>query len=452
MQMQSAIDRPSAQAEGKDQVSGAGNAVVLGTTIWRQLANGMGVLVIPDHRSPIVTHMVWYSNGALDDPEGTSGIAHFLEHLMFKGTEKFPPGAFSRWLQSIGGQENAMTSWSYTCYYQRVAKAYLANCMAYEADRMTNLILTDEIVAVERDVVLAERGMVIESSPDRMLIETLFGVLYRDFPAVRPVIGYRNEIEGLSQQDALDYYSRFYCPENATLVIAGDVDPDQAVAMAEEIYGQLPRKGKLPERIRPRLPVLSERIRQSLSHPAVVQPKLMRINRVPSHASGGGRVAASLYVLQYLIGNGHSSRPYRDLVAGGGKIVSLYAEYLRDAFATDTPFMLSIVPTPGLSLDQAESAYEAALERLAREGFDPADVARAKTLAVAEQVFHRDSHTELASSFGASICCGVSRETSGCWEQDLRSVDAEDLMHALKLISGDSVVIGHLLPAAKNAN
>ena len=218
------------------------------------LANGLDLVVIPDHRAPVVTHMVWYRNGSADDPPGKSGIAHFLEHLMFKGTRRHPKGEFSEFVSEVGGMENAFTGNDFTAYFQQIAKQHLKACMGFEADRMTGLTLTDEIVAPERDVVLEERRMHCDTDPGAQLGEAVQAALFTHHPYGIPVIGWGHEIEGLKREDALAYYKRFYTPENAILVVAGDVEPDEARALAEETYGKIKPRGAKPERVRPMEP------------------------------------------------------------------------------------------------------------------------------------------------------------------------------------------------------
>src|SRR5271154_893000 len=204
-----------------------------------KLDNGLSVVVIPDHRAPVVTHMIWYRNGSADDPPGKSGIAHFLEHLMFKGTKTHPKGAFSEAVAEIGGQENAFTGNDYTAYFQRVAKEHLGAMMEFEADRMTGLVLTDEIVAPERDVVLEERRMHCDADPGAQLNEAVQAALFTHHPYGLPIIGWSHEIESLNREDALAYYKRFYTPENAILVVARDLMPDEVHTFAEETYGKI---------------------------------------------------------------------------------------------------------------------------------------------------------------------------------------------------------------------
>src|SRR4051812_26159181 len=219
------------------------------------LANGMQVLVIPDHRTPVVTQMIWYKVGSADETPGKSGLAHFLEHLMFKGTAKHPAGEFSQTVLKIGGNENAFTSNDYTGYFQRVPRDQLARMMEFEADRMTGLILKDENVLPERDVVLEEFNMRVANNPDARLTEQMMAALYLNHPYGRPVIGWHQEIEKLDREDALAFYKRFYAPNNAILIIAGDVEANDVRPMVEKYYADIPTQPAIPvKRTRPQEP------------------------------------------------------------------------------------------------------------------------------------------------------------------------------------------------------
>ena len=242
----------------------------------------MDVVVIPDHRAPVVTHMVWYRNGSADDPRGKSGIAHFLEHLMFKGTQNHQQGEFSHLVAELGGQENAFTSYDFTAYFQRVAREHLGVMMEFEADRMTGLNLTDEVVAPEREVVMEERRMRTEADPAAQLDEALNAALFTHHSYGVPIIGWGHEIETLDRNDALAYYRRFYTPENAILVVAGDIETPEVEILARETYGKIPARGEAPVRHRPREPEpRAERI-VKLADAKVEQPQFERIYLVPS--------------------------------------------------------------------------------------------------------------------------------------------------------------------------
>src|SRR5690242_16377149 len=247
------------------------------------LANGLQVVVIPDHRTPVVTQMIWYKVGSADETPGKSGLAHFLEHLMFKGTEKHPVGEFSQTVLRVGGNENASTSVDYTNYYQRVPKEQLPTMMAFEADRMTGLVLKDENVLPERDVVLEEYNMRVANSPDARLNEQIMAALYLNHPYGRPVIGWHQEIEKLDREDALAFYRRFYAPNNAILVIAGDTDIKEVRPLVEKNFGRIEPQPAIPaRRIRPQEPDQVAPRTVTLADPHVEQPVMKRYYLVPS--------------------------------------------------------------------------------------------------------------------------------------------------------------------------
>ncbi|HLM38853.1 MAG TPA: pitrilysin family protein, partial [Microvirga sp.] len=278
------------------------------------LDNGLDVVVIPDRRVPVVTHMMWYRNGSADDPIGQSGIAHFLEHLMFKGTQKHPAGEFSKVVSSLGGQENAFTSFDYTAYFQRVARENLKVMMEFEADRMTNLLIEEAVVAPERDVVLEERRMRVETDPSAQLSEAMAASLFVHHPYGIPIIGWMHEIETLNRDNALDYYRRFYTPENGILVVAGDIAEDEVRRLAEATYGRVAPHGKRPARFRPREPEPVAARHVTVANPKVEQPTLQRLYLVPSCRTATHRDCYTLELLAEVIGGGPTSYLYRKLV------------------------------------------------------------------------------------------------------------------------------------------
>src|SRR4051794_2386117 len=300
-----------------------------------RLDNGMEVVVIPDHRAPVVTHMVWYRNGSADDPLGKSGIAHFLEHLMFKGTKKHKQGEFSEVVAELGGQENAFTSNDYTAYFQRIAKEHLPVLMAFEADRMTNLVLTDDIVAPERDVVMEERRMRTDGDPASQLNEAVQAALFTHHPYGKPIIGWMHEIEDLGREDALSYYNRYYTPENAILIVAGDVEPEDVRKLAAEHYGRIPPRGEAPVRHRPREPEPRARRLVTLADEKVQQPSHQRVYLVPSYTSAAPGEAEALEVLAHLLGGGQTSLLYRHLVLEQ-KIAVMAGAYYMGTALNDT--------------------------------------------------------------------------------------------------------------------
>jgi zinc protease len=275
------------------------------------LSIGLEVVVIPDRRTPVVTHMIWYKVGAADEPPGKSGIAHFLEHLMFKGTAKNPAGKFSQTVATIGGQENAFTSNDYTGYYQRVAREHLKTLMEFESDRMTNLVLTKDVVAPELDVVLEEQNQRVTNNPGARLGEQVEAALYLNHPYGKPVIGWRHEIEKLTLDDALAFYRRYYTPNNAVLVVAGDVTADEVKALAEATYGKIEPRSEISARQRPQEPAQVASRHVTLSDPRVEQPSLQRSYLVPSAATAKPGEAEALEVLSQILGGGTTGRLLR---------------------------------------------------------------------------------------------------------------------------------------------
>src|SRR4051812_5859424 len=292
------------------------------------LANGMQVLVIPDHRTPVVTQMIWYKVGSADETPGKSGLAHFLEHLMFKGTEKHPAGEFSQTVVKIGGNENAFTSTDYTGYFQRVPRDQLAKMMEFEADRMTGLVLKDENVLPERDVVLEEYNMRVANNPEARLGEQIMAALYVNNPYGRPIIGWHPEIEKLTREDALAFYKRFYAPNNAILVIAGDTDVNEIRPMVEQTFAKVPAQADIPaRRIRPQEPDPVAPRTVTLADPHVEQPSMRRTYLVPSAVTAAAGESAALDVLAQLMGAGSNSYLYRALVVDKPLAVNANASY-----------------------------------------------------------------------------------------------------------------------------
>lgn len=413
-----------------------------------KLANGLQIVVAPDHRAPVVTHMVWYRNGSGDDPAGKSGIAHFLEHLMFKGTAKWPAGEFSKIVASYGGQENAFTSYDYTAYFQRVPKEHLRAMMDYEADRMTGLAFDESVVAPERDVVLEERRMRVDADPAAQLGEEFSSALYAHHPYGLPIIGWEHEIEELSRDDAFAYYQRFYTPENAILVVAGDVEPQEVLALAQQTYGVIPARGEAPRRKRPAEPEPRAARRVVLSDPRVQQPSLRRAWLAPTYVSPQRDEAFALELAAEILGGGTTSRLYRklcveqELAAGAGA-------YFMGSMVDRSAFQLSVSPRPGVDLGTLEAGLDAALAAFIAEGPTELELARARTRLVAETVFARDSQSSLARIFGSALAVGESVEDVLLWPQRVEAVTREQVTEAVRrYLKPDRSVTGLLLPAA----
>lgn len=414
--------------------------------VHSRLANGLEIVVIRDHRTPVVTHMVWYRNGAADDPFGRSGIAHFLEHLMFKGTHEHPQGEFSNLVAELGGQENAFTSYDYTAYFQRIGKEHLATLMAFEADRMTNLVLTDEVVGPERDVVLEERRMRTENDPSAQLDEAVQAALFPRHPYGTPIIGWGHEIESLGRDDALAYYRRFYTPENAVLIVAGDVEAEAVVALAEETYGRIPARSEAPERRRPREPEPRAHRLVTLEDEKVEQPTHERVFLVPSYKTARPGEAETLEVLAHILGGGPSSVLYDALVVEQKLAVNAGAYYMGSAL-DDTRLWFFATPAPGVELAQLDAAIDRVLDKFVATTVDPGDLQRAKTRLIADAVYAQDNQVSLARWYGESLATGMSVEDVAAWPDRIDAVTAADLAAAArKWLEKRRAVTGFLLP------
>ena len=394
------------------------------------LANGMQVVVIPDHRTPVVTQMVWYKVGSADETAGKSGLAHFLEHLMFKGTEKHPAGEFSQTVQRIGGSENAFTSTDYTGYFQRVTKDQLGKMMEFEADRMTGLVLKDENVLPERDVVLEEYNMRVANSPDARLSEQVMAALYLNHPYGRPVIGWHSEIEKLGREDALAFYKRFYAPNNATLVIAGDTDAQEVQPMAERTFGLVAPQPAIPaQRMRPQEPPPAGPRTVTLADPRVEQPSVRRSYLVPSATTAAADESPALDVLSQLIGSGSNSYLYRALVIDKQLAISAGAGYQGTALDS-AQFTIAASPKPGVEFADIEKVIDAVIADISVNPAPAADLERVKTQLIAEAVYAQDNQATLARWYGAALTTGLSVDDIRSWPDRIRAVTAEQVRQA----------------------
>jgi zinc protease len=410
------------------------------------LANGMQVVVIPDHRTPVVTQMVWYKVGSADETPGKSGLAHFLEHLMFKGTAKHPVGEFSQTVLRIGGNENAFTSTDYTGYFQRVPREQLGKMMEFEADRMTGLILKDENVLPERDVVLEEYNMRVANSPDARLSEQIMAALYLNHPYGRPVIGWHQEIEKLDREDALAFYKRFYAPNNATLVIAGDVDAQEIRPMVERTYGVVAAQPAIPaHRIRPQEPTPAGPRTVTLADPRVEQTSVRRYYLVPSATTAAAGESQALDVLGQLMGGGSNSYLYRALVIDKGLAINAGASYQGTALDS-AQFMISASPKPGVEFADIEKTIDAVIADVATNAVPAADLERVKTQLVAEAIYAQDNQATLARWYGAALTTGLSVDDIRSWPDRVRAVTAEQVRDAAqKWLDKKRSVTGYLI-------
>lgn len=412
------------------------------------LNNGMEVVVVPHHRAPVVTHMVWYKAGSADDPPGKSGIAHFFEHLMFKGTKNHKPGEFGAKIAEIGGNENAFTSYDYTAYHQTVTPDVLETMMAFEADRMRNLILTDQVIGPERDVVLEERRSRIEGSPEAILSEESDATLYQNHPYRVPVIGWMHEMEQLNRKDAIAFYDRYYAPNNAVLVVAGDVEPEAVRAMAERTYGKVPRGPDLPPRKRPTEPEQKTKRTVTLADPRINLPSFSKSWVVPSYETAEPGEAEALDLLSEILGGGTRSRIYQELVVREG-IASAAGAYFDGTALDATKFSVYGSPRGGATLEAVEKAVDEEIGRIIRDGVTEDELEKAKQRYVRSMVFAKDSPAGMANIYGATLATGGTVEDVEEWPDRIRAVTAEQVKAvAAKYLDMNRSVAAYLLPAA----
>lgn len=414
------------------------------------LNNGMQVVVIEDHRAPVVTHMVWYRVGAADEKAGKSGIAHFLEHLMFKGTKTMAPGEFSEIVSANGGQENAFTSFDYTGYYQKVSADRLPLMMKIEADRMQNLILSEEEVLPERDVIIEERNSRIENNPGALLREQRNAMQYFNHHYGIPVIGWKHEMAQLTRQDALDFYKQYYAPNNAILIVAGDTTPDKVRALAQKYYGKRTPSDNLPERVRAQEPPHLAPLRIEMQDARVRQPQMIRTYLAENRKSGDQSEAAALEMLAQLLGgSGLTSYLGQELQLKQKVALNISAFYDGVALDRDT-FGLFILPAPGVTKKEVEDALNAALQAFLGTEIDQEHLTRLKTQAIAGQIYARDSLSGLARRYGVGLTSGLTIEDIQAWPDVLQAVTADDVKAAArKVLNINNSVTSWLLPQAE---
>jgi zinc protease len=394
----------------------------------------------------VVTQMVWYKVGSADETPGKSGLAHFLEHLMFKGTSKHPVGEFSQTVLKVGGNENAFTSVDYTGYFQRVPREQLGRMMEFEADRMTGLILKDENVLPERDVVLEEYNMRVANNPEARLNEQMMAALYLNHPYGRPVIGWHQEIEKLGREDALAFYRRFYAPNNAILVIAGDVDVNEIRPLVEATFAKVAAQPAIPaQRMRPQEPEPVAPRTVTLADPHVEQPAVKRDYLVPSAATAAAGESPALDVLAQLMGNGSNSYLYRALVVDKPLAVNANANYQGTSLDA-TQFSISAAPRQGVDFATVEQVIDGVIADLAKNPVRAEDLERVKTQLIAEAIYAQDNQATLARWYGGGLTTGLSIEDIRSWPDRIRAVTAEQVRAAAaKWLDKKRSVTGYLI-------
>jgi zinc protease len=405
------------------------------------LKNGLQVVVIPNHRAPVVTHMIWYKFGGADEVPGKSGIAHFLEHLMFKGTPTMPNGQFSITVKKLGGNDNAFTTHDYTAYYQDIALSSLPRMMEMEADRMKNLILNDSEVTSERQVIIEERRQRIDNQPQGKFQEQLMSALFVNHPYSTPVIGWLHEMKELTREDAFENYKIWYAPNNAIVVVSGDITAAELKPMAEKYYGDIAPSMKV-ERHRPLPAPLIAQHRVAYSDPQVGIPMITKVWRAP-HGS------EALEALAEIFGGSTTSRLYKDLVIDQKVAISAGADY-EPVSLDDSTFSIYASPTPGTSMPQLEAAIDAEIKKLAEGGVTPEELKSAQQRKIANRIYYLDSLQGPAIVFGRALASGFDMDYLENWTDRMRKLTVTDVDKAADIIRSRETlpVTGLLLPEA----
>ncbi len=415
------------------------------------LSNGMQVVVLTNRRAPIVTHMVWYKVGSADDPWGVSGIAHFLEHLMFRGSANVPPGMFSRRVAENGGSGNAFTSWDYTAYHQTIARDRLSLVMAMEADRMKSLQLNRQQLLPERDVILEERRSRVDNSPSARLSEQMYRALFTNSPYGRPVIGWEHEMKRLDLKDAQAFYNKWYAPNNAILIVAGDIDAKEVKPLAEKYYGVIPKR-PVPERTRAAEPESSSNVQRRIimRSAEVRQSAMRRMYLAPSVATASPSDICAIQILAEILGGGSSSRLHRKLVIEQAMAVSASTYYDPNALG-QAVLNISVTPRGDGEIRQRLAAIEGVLneelEKIIEDGVTEEEVRLVRDRLVASTAFARDDLESAARVIGASLSTGETIDDIESWPQRIGGVTADQVNKMARLIfANQSAVTGQLLP------
>lgn len=411
------------------------------------LDNGMRVIVHEDHRAPVMVSQVWYRAGAVDEFNGTTGVAHVLEHMMFKGTPTVPPGEFSKRIAAAGGRENAFTSRDYTAYFQQMQKDRLALSMELEADRMANLVISDELFAKELQVVMEERRLRTEDQPQAVVYERLMAAAYQAHPYRRPIIGWMSDLQSMTAADARDWYARWYAPNNATLVVAGDVDPDEVLALAKRYFGAVPAR-PLPERKPQAEPEQVGMKRIVVKAPAQLPYLLMAWHAPTLKDWEHDTTPYALQILAGVLSGNDSARLQKSLVKTQQLAVNASAGYDMVARGPGL-FMIDATPAPGKSVAALEKAIRAELLRIQRKGISEAELQRVKAQVIAADVYQRDSLFYQAMQLGEYVSTGLPPEALLRRVEKLRAVSAEDVQRAAQeWLREDRLSVAELDPQA----
>lgn len=413
------------------------------------LKNGLEVIVVENHRVPAVSHTIWYRIGAADDPAGKSGLAHYHEHTMFLGTSKYKSGDYSKIIASHGGEENAFTGHDATAYFINIAKEELPLAMEMEADRMRGLTPSDADMAKEKQVIIEERRMRIENNPEALLDEQVQATLFRNHPYHQPTIGWLTEMEGLTKQDVIDFHNKYYHPNNAVLIVGGDVNPQEVKLLAEKYYGDLP-KVAVPARVWNEEPPQNSERRVTMHSSQVSQPQWQRVYATSSLGTGKKEETLPLFLLAQILGGGKTSKLYHSLVTEQKIATNVGVGYNGFTIGAGE-FSVEITPAKGISVEQVEKAADAEIAKFMSEGVSDDELERAKTLLKADTIFMRDGLSSVAMMIGEIRMLGLPAEYFTNWEKMVDGVSKDAVLTAAKdIIKKEQSVTAELLPEEKH--
>lgn len=409
------------------------------------LKNGMKVIVKEDHRAPTVAHMIWYKVGSMDEVNGTTGIAHALEHMMFKGTKTLKPGEFSKRVAALGGRENAFTNKDYTAYFQQIEKSKLEQVMALEADRMANLTFDKDEFAKEIRVVMEERRWRTDDQPIPLVDEALYAAAFNAHPYHHPIVGWMSDLQSMTLDDARSWYQRWYAPNNAIMVISGDVDAKQVYRLAEKHFGKIARKAMpvtRPQSEPPQRGIRRVTVKAPAENPYVVLafkvPTLRDVEQdMDSHA---------LNVLAAILDGYDNARLNAKLVRTDKVANSVGAGY-EDVARGPVLFLLDGTPAKGVTTEQLEKLLRTEVERIARDGVSEEELKRVKAQLIASQIYKRDSIFGQAMEIGMMEMSGLSHTKIDRIIDKLKEVTADQVKAvAQKYFSDDALTVATLVP------
>jgi zinc protease len=409
------------------------------------LMNGMKVIVKEDHRAPTVAHMVWYKVGSVDEKNGTTGVAHVLEHLMFKGTKTLKPGEFSQIVAALGGRENAFTNRDYTAYFQQIEKSKLEKVMALEADRMANLVFDKDEFSREIKVVMEERRWRTDDQAIPLVYEALNAAAFMAHPYRHPVVGWMSDLQSMTVDDPKAWYQNWYAPNNAILVVTGDVDAKKVYALAEKYFGKIPRRTlpiTKPQYEPPQRGIRRLKVQAPAENPYVVlafkAPTLRNVEKDDD--------AHALDVLAAVLDGYDNARLNAKLVRTDKVANSVGAEYSGVARGP-VLFVLDGTPAKGTTTEQLEKLLRAEVERIAKEGVSEEELNRVKTQLIAGQIYKRDSIFGQAMEIGVMEAAGLSQRDIDRIIEKLRAVTAQQVQSvAQRYFSDDTLTVTTLVP------